>query len=41
MVAVMLAGVVPFMSFWAEHKVAGEVEAELSAPDGPVALPRD
>jgi integral membrane protein len=41
MVAVMLAGVVPFMSFWAERKVAGEVEAQLAAKDAPVALPRD
>jgi integral membrane protein len=41
MVAVMLAGVVPFMSFWAERKVAGEVEAQLAAKDASVALPRD
>jgi hypothetical protein len=41
MVAVMLAGVVPFLSFWAEHKVAGQVEGELGAVDAPVALPRD
>ena len=30
MVAVMLAGVVPFLSFWAEWKVAREVEAQLA-----------
>jgi integral membrane protein len=30
MVLVMLAGVVPFLSFWAERKVAAEVEARLS-----------
>jgi len=38
MVAVMAAGVVPFMSFWAEHKVAGQVEGELATQDGPVPL---
>ena len=31
MVLVMLAGVVPFLSFWAEQKVAGETEARLAA----------
>ena len=31
MVLVMLAGVVPFLSFWAERKVAAEVEARLAA----------
>jgi integral membrane protein len=41
MVTVMLAGVVPFLSFWAEHKVAGQVAGELVAQDTPVALPRD
>ena len=41
MVAVMLAGVVPFLSFWAEHKVAGQVEGEFGTVDAPVALPRD
>jgi integral membrane protein len=41
MVAIMLAGVVPFLSFWAEHKVAGQVESELATQDAPVALPRD
>ena len=30
MVLVMLAGVVPFLSFWAERKVAAEVEARLA-----------
>lgn len=30
MVLVMLAGVVPFLSFWAERKVAAEVEGELA-----------
>ena len=37
MVAVMLAGVVPFMSFWAERKVAHEVEGRLATQDAPVA----
>jgi integral membrane protein len=41
MVAVMLAGVVPLLSFWAERKVAAEVEAELAAPDPRIALRRD
>jgi integral membrane protein len=41
MVAVMLAGVVPFLSFWAERKVAGQVERELGTQAAPVALPRD
>jgi hypothetical protein len=41
MVAVMLAGVVPFLSFWAERKVAGQVERELGTQGAPVALPRD
>ena len=31
MVLVMLAGCVPFLSFWVERKVAREVEAELAA----------
>lgn len=39
MVAVMLAGVVPFLSFWAERQVAREVEGQLAALDTPVALP--
>jgi integral membrane protein len=30
MVLVMLAGVVPFLSFWAERRVATEVEGQLS-----------
>ena len=30
MVLVMLAGVVPFLSFWAERKVAAQVEAQLA-----------
>ncbi|MGZ4748645.1 MAG: DUF3817 domain-containing protein [Oryzihumus sp.] len=30
MVLVMLAGVVPFLSFWAERKVAREVEGRLA-----------
>jgi integral membrane protein len=30
-VLVMLAGVVPFLSFWAERKVADETEARLAA----------
>jgi integral membrane protein len=33
MVVVMLAGVVPFLSFWGERKVAGQVEGELGALD--------
>ena len=41
MVAIMLAGVVPFLSFWAEHQVAGQVDAQLAAQDAPVALPSD
>jgi hypothetical protein len=39
MVVVMLAGVVPFLSFWAERQVAREVEGQLAALDTPVALP--
>jgi integral membrane protein len=31
MVLVMLAGVVPFLSFWAERRVAAEVEGRLAA----------
>jgi len=31
MVLVMLAGVVPFLSFWAEQKVAAEVAEQLTA----------
>lgn len=31
MVLVMLAGCVPFLSFWVERKVAGEVEQQLAA----------
>ncbi|WP_372447509.1 DUF3817 domain-containing protein [Phycicoccus mangrovi] len=31
MVLVMLAGCVPFLSFWVERRVAGEVEASLAA----------
>ncbi len=31
MVLVMLAGCVPFLSFWVEHQVATEVEGRLSA----------
>jgi integral membrane protein len=31
MVGVMLAGCVPFLSFWVEHRVSGEVEARLAA----------
>ena len=30
MVLVMLAGVVPFLSFWAERKVAAQVEGQLA-----------
>jgi integral membrane protein len=41
MVAVMLAGVVPFLSFWAERRVASEVEGELATQPAPVALPGD
>ncbi|MGB7817814.1 MAG: DUF3817 domain-containing protein [Ornithinibacter sp.] len=31
MVLVMLAGCVPFLSFWVERRVAAEVESELGA----------
>ncbi len=31
MVLVMLAGCVPFLSFWVERRVAAEVEADLAA----------
>ena len=31
MVGVMLAGCVPFLSFWVERRVAGQVESELAA----------
>ena len=31
MVGVMLAGCVPFLSFWVERKVAREVEAQLAS----------
>jgi len=41
MVVVMLAGVVPFLSFWAERRVAREVEAALATQAAPVALPGD
>ena len=41
MVAIMLAGVVPFLSFWAERKVAGQVQGELATQDTPVPLTRD
>ena len=41
MVAVMLAGVVPFLSFWVERKVAAQVEGALGPVDAPVALPGD
>lgn len=34
MVGVMLAGVVPFLSFYVEHRVARGVEAQLAAADG-------
>ena len=30
MVLVMLAGCVPFLSFWVERKIAGEVEVGLA-----------
>jgi len=33
MVGVMLAGCVPFLSFWVEREVAGKVEARLAAAD--------
>jgi integral membrane protein len=39
MVAVMLAGVVPFLSFWAERKVVGQVEAELASRDAGSVVP--
>ncbi|MBA2695511.1 MAG: DUF3817 domain-containing protein [Actinobacteria bacterium] len=31
MVGVMLAGVVPFLSFWVEHRVSAGAKAQLSA----------
>ena len=34
MVLVMLAGCVPFLSFWVERRVAREVEVELDAAAG-------
>lgn len=34
MVLVMLAGCVPFLSFWVERRVAGEVEDGLAAARG-------
>lgn len=34
MVLVMLAGCVPFLSFWVEHKVATDVEHQLAALEG-------
>jgi hypothetical protein len=37
----MLAGVVPFLSFWAERKVSRQVEDALATPATPVALPSD
>jgi len=37
MVGVMLAGCVPFLSFWVERKVAGEVEARLAAAESAAA----
>jgi len=37
MVGVMLAGCVPFLSFWVERKVAREVEVRLDAAAAPVA----
>ena len=40
MVVVMLAGVVPFLSFWAEIRVAREVEGQLAEADAQAALPR-
>ena len=40
MVVVMLAAVVPFLSFWAEIRVAREVEGQLAAADAQAALPR-
>ncbi|WP_407676038.1 DUF3817 domain-containing protein [Phycicoccus flavus] len=37
MVLVMLAGCVPFLSFWVERRVAREVEAGLAAAGAPPA----
>jgi integral membrane protein len=37
MVLVMLAGCVPFLSFWAERKVSREAEAQLDRADAEVA----
>lgn len=33
MVAVMLAGCVPFLSFWAEHRVATDARAQIEESD--------
>ena len=33
-----LAGVVPFLSFWAERKVAGETEARLAGYKAPTTI---
>lgn len=37
MVLIMLAGCVPFLSFWAERKVAAEAEQQLAAAEAEVA----
>lgn len=34
MVGVMLAGCVPFLSFWVEHRVASSARAQLEERDG-------
>lgn len=34
MVGVMLAGCVPFLSFWVEHRVAGAAQAQIEEREG-------
>jgi hypothetical protein len=39
-VGVMLAGVVPFLSFWVEHRVSAQARAQLAARVSEPAAPR-
>jgi integral membrane protein len=41
MVFVVLAGTIPFVSFIAEHKVRGWVEAEIAAAEAKQAVPQE
>lgn len=41
MVGVMLAGCVPFLSFWVEHKVTLQAQAQLAAREGQAPQPAD